>query len=795
MSLGKPIILSSDSGQADSGLNNSSSNQKRFSRRQIMFGAIFLLVFLLILLVIFFIFKKSWFGSSEKISGSSANLQGQASSTVSANLPNFGTSEEGLGQIAIASSSSSNLSVEYLSFQDFYEAPNNVVETRLNDYKLPLNVKIDVMNYYDVSRKLNLDGALDSLNTNGLVIINNPWTSASDFYSLYGNINKQQLPILLTSDFIIYQYQNILKKVFKDVEQNVFYDNLWDINKEMYTVARERYEARLAAIGDVNDALLEGERLETVFFAVALELMKPASNQISSKNSAEANGLFTVAEADRFYFTLPTYLSDDVKAELKLIREAKALAKSPVFLYQRNYNDFIVPGEYLSDAKLRNFYLTTKWLNSVFPLNYRDKDCPACLLDQTDWRINLTAASLLAKDFSSSVEIKSKWARIYKVMSFFKGLQEDWNYLHYRDTLVAVFGSDYKIEDIFGSQNTERDANLEKLRSKLLGNSFSEIAGYVGQDDQSARATAGLKILAENYWPNSYIFKRLVSPSVGSYLGSSTPAMNITACSSKQSVTPPLRCNGIALDVINLVHPITGNDYFLENSKYDGYSQAAQGIRDELTKNSVWHWSNYWTTLRLVQSYLDAGHNKLPTFTQSTAWQDKELKTAAGAWINLQLPLEKFTGNTTDDNSLNNSSRLNDYSYIEPNIDVINEMAANSQMLLRMFSALQLDLDVTVALQDLRNFSSNLQSLRAIILKELSGEKLATADNETIAKFISAFKLTSPVTTKQIAIKINSQKNVLREDLSRFKLLVLVHQEGDNKIFSIGPVWNYQESR
>ena len=196
---------------------------------------------------------------------------------------------------------------------------------------------------------------------------------------------------------MIFNYQNILKKSFKDIEANVFYDNLWDINQQLYTVAKTRYEARLSSIGNVNDSVLEGERLETAFFAVALELLKPAVNQVSGGNAVADPSLFTKTEADRFYFVVPPYLRADVLAEEKLIRGAGApSAKSPVLLYARNYQDFSVPADYRGNAKLNNFYLTTKWLNSVFPLNYRTKDCSNCLFDQADWRINLTAASLIS---------------------------------------------------------------------------------------------------------------------------------------------------------------------------------------------------------------------------------------------------------------------------------------------------------------------------------------------------------------------------------------------------------------
>ncbi|MFA5155006.1 MAG: DUF3160 domain-containing protein [Patescibacteria group bacterium] len=719
-----------------------------------------------------------------------------AATSAPATLPNLNVPETATTSVDTATSSGQ--AVEYLAFSDFYEAPDNSFKSRLNDYELPLNVKIDVMNYYDVSRKLDLDPGLDNLNNYGFTTIANPWPKeAPDFYSLYSGLSSRQIPLVITSDFLIYYYQNIFKKTFKDVEENVFYDNLWEISREMYNVAKNRYESRLAAIGDINDSVLEGERLEMAFFAVALELLKPTTAQVAAKGEANPAGLFTSSEADHFYFVVPPYLRDDVLAEVKLIRDGRTKTKSPVTLYPRNYAEFVVPADYLANAKLNNFYLTTRWLNSVFPLNYKGKDCPDCLLDQADWRINLTAASLIAQDFSRLPEVKNKWARIYKVMSFFKGLRAQLDYVYYRDALVNLFGADYNLEQLFDDQNKEATANLEKLRVRLLSHDFPAISGALAKNDPANRAQLGLRMLAEPYWPNDYIFNRLVAPAVTTYTGSSTRPVNATACLSRPS-NDYHRCNGIVLDVINLVHPVVGEDYFTENTNYVGYAAAARDLRQELDKSGVWHLNNYWTTLSLIKAALGADKSQLPAFARSQAWPSRTLQTAAAAWINLQLPLDKFlVAPVQKGQSLDNLARWSENSYVEPNLALLNELLANNNMLLKMFAALQLEPDVRLALQDVRGFSDNLESLKQIVVKELSGVKLTEKDNEFIADFTKQLQVAaSPAAAKQLSITLSGRKSAtLREDLSHLRLLVIIHQEGNNKVFSVGPVWDYWENR
>ncbi len=694
---------------------------------------------------------------------------------------------------SVASSSLQNLAVEYLSFDDFYSALEDDVEISIDDYELPINVKIDVMNYYDVSRKLNLDPYLDNLNNLGFAVIDNPWSkTTSNFSEVYTNLDSKQVPMLVTSDYLFFYYQNILKKVFKDIEENVFYDNLWDINTALYQAAKNRYEARLASIGNINDPILEAERLETAFFAVALELLKPVADQISVKDALDNKQKFSASDAERFYFVVPPYLREDVLSEVSLIRMGKAVsAKSPVLLYNRNYKEFTVPSDYQDNVKLNNFYLTTKWLNSVFPLNYRDQSCPDCLLDKVDWRISLTAASLIAQDFSAQPELSGRWARIYKTVSFFKGLREDYNYVTYRDGLNKLFGEDFKSEELFDSKNSEAIANLEKFRQELLTQEWPDMSGAL--DKVEDKEAIGFRMLAESYWPNDYIFKKLTTPSVGAYIGSTTAEFNQTICSDKRNYG---RCSGMVFDAVNLVYPISGNEYFSENTNYSGYNEAASVLREELDQMPSWHSSNYWSNLKLMSQYLSVSRSEQPIFTGSEVWNNQTLRTAAAAWVNLQLPLQKYTINvsTTPDKGLG-FLRDVDNSYVEPNLPLINGILAHNTMLLGMFNALQLDIEVRLAAAELRNFAVRLNEIKEVVLKELRGESLDSEDNKVVVNFIRELEV-SPVkvSNQQVKLNMNSGED-LNLDLSDFKIMVLVHQYEGNKVFSVGPVWNYKEGR
>jgi hypothetical protein len=247
----------------------------------------------------------------------------------------------------------------------------------------------------------------------------------------------------------------------------------------------------------------------------------------------------------------------------------------------------------------------------------------------------------------------------------------------------------------------------------------------------------------------------------------------------------------LALDVINLAHPVIGHDYFTANSNYANYSAKSDGLRAELAKTDPWHVNNYWASLNFIKSFLAIDKNNIPLYGRSDAWRDRSLGLAAGAWINLQLPVDKLAA---VNRSASSSDLLDENSYVEPNLNLINELLANNNMLLGMFSALQLDLEVRVAWQSLKDLSADLMALKSMMTKELSGEDLSATDRAVISRLTGAWQAPAPLASKQLNLKSPAQTKGWREDLSNLKILLLVHQSGGSPVFAAGPVWDYKEA-
>ncbi|HQQ38227.1 MAG TPA: DUF3160 domain-containing protein [bacterium] len=735
-----------------------------------------------------------WLSQRLKSSSQPSGDDSQASSSAPARLNDFHL--EGIdGQKEGSNTAEEPNAVEYLYFSYFYHEPDNIIDDfKFPEYAVPINVKLDVSNYYDVSRKLNLDSSLESLNKNGFAILDNPWPKeANDFYALGALLDDKQIPLFISADFISYYYQSILKMSFKEIEEGVFYESLWNINRTLYEGARIRYENHLQVSGNINDRVLEGERLEAAFFAVSLELLKPRLDQVDSANNLNS-GKFSGRDQQKFSFTLPAYLSDDVTKELELIRAAKEQQKSPVLLYDRDYKSFIIPQEYKNNARLQNFYLTAVWLNSVFPLNYRDESCPECLLDKDDWRINFTAASLIASDFANNQELKSEWARIYKIISFFKGLRDGWNYVHYRDGLKNSFGDDFDVTRLFAEDNPEAEANMEKLRQNLLQREVVPMQGGLSLKTMAGYKIAGLQFLADFYWPNDFIFGHLRYPEVGVYQGGEKPvANNVTACLVQKKYQ---RCQGSSQDILSLLYPAWNGPLFLENGNYANYKEALENLRPLVEGGMNENLNNYWSSLLANRYYLNISDTRLPAYLRSKDWRAHMANSVLGSWTDMQLPLDKISlrSQSTNNSNLGATVSFSEYNWVEPNIDYLDRLLAHNQMILGMFEAIGLDEKSSLATNNIREAGRQLAGLRAIIAKQAVGEDLNADDNRFIRDFVRAYLVEEPA-EKTLSWRNNSLGANIKESLGSPRLLIIAHPVGDKIVFSVGPVFNHQESK
>jgi len=723
-------------------------------------------------------------------------------------LPTLGQGGDGNGgdgQLA-------NLKAEELFFGNFYHAPPARPTPLVSGVSLPTNIKERAANYYPFNREIDLTAAVGTVNQQGFAVINNPFAKEADnFLSVYEVLNSRNIPFLITNDFLLYYYHTATKNIFKNIESEVFYQEFWEINKQMFALADQRYCDRYAKVGILNDPILEGLRLEAVYFALPLELMKPKAKQISQVDKdlsgnaqpGEKRRLFSQSEAKYFSFTPPAYLADTIKREMELIElgpKSDRAVRSPALLYLRDYREFSVPKEYVDNAKLNNFYLASRWANSIFPLFYQDeKDCPDCLLDKEDWLVNQTAAHLIARDFSANQELKNRWAKIYKTISFFTDLRSELTYLNYAQDFGEVFSDPVRtVEDVFSNENSSRPADVAALQKKIAAVTFDPAKG--GLSRQTDKPDIGMRMLQTTFNPALFVYDQLLYDRVGehnSYNFRVRDLENITVCQGAQGIA--VRCRAFGLDIINAVfdEPI-GTSYFVKNTDYRLYGNQAPLVRNHFNgfNNQEWHNNLYWSTLDLVRKTLNTRTITNFPYTLTDAWGEVNLNTALGAMADAQLPLDRWALSIKKANRLSVDENIVKYHYLETNQTLVNELAANTEMLFNVLSGLNL---VERNNNEFNVLLTDWYSLQRLIAKETAGEDFNFNDwsflNELISRYyvVGEGEKTLRLSFTNPANPVPGQAKKLRQTVDGVKLLVSVQHHQDRDILVAGPVFNFKE--
>lgn len=719
------------------------------------------------------------------------------------------------------------IKAETLFFGNYYHPINDQVSVKAKGIALPTNIKKIASNYYPIDREISLVNAFESINKNGFAVIDNPFAKqANDFYSIYTLLNQKNISYLVTDDFLLYYYQNSLKNIFKTIETDVFYKEFWEINKQMFEVADKRYRERYAKVGFLNDPVLEGLRTEAVYFATMLEILKPTPKQVLSatKDSVQVKdyykNFFSDQEAKYYSFTAPAYLTDTISKEMTLInrgiRNDKPV-RSPALLYTRDYREFEVPKEYAANGRLRNFYLANTWANSIFPLFYKNADCPDCLLDYEDWVINQAAAHLIARDLNANQDLKNRWAKIHKIIAFMGNLRQELTYLEYQKSFIELFGDPETetakkwvsagkltspapfrtIEDVFDVANSNRDKELKALGDKIAGVTFDIYKGGLDRNTPEGKAASGMRMLAVSFDPTKYVYNQLLYDKVGPHLNFDYKIKdykNVTTCVGTGRVTN--RCRAFGLDIINAVfdEPIK-SDYFKINTNYKNYGNQAPIIRKHFNSFDALGWNNnlYWASLDLSRQMLNNHRIDNLPYTQTDAWVDVNLITAQATVLNSRLPVDRWSLAIKKDTNIENEESIVKYNYVETNLKLVNELIAKTQMVYDVFVGLDL---VQPNNTEFEQMVADLNNLKSIILKELKAEDFYFKDWTFLNEFTSRYYLDS-IGNKQITsvfpVPDSRQAKSLKQVNDGVKLLITAQHHQGRDLLVVGPVFNYRE--
>jgi len=686
---------------------------------------------------------------------------------------------------------------KYISL--FWKMPQLTITAKTPAYTLPLkNIKEQVANYRDFSRKIDLTADLAKLGTNGFVVVTNPLAAKSNnWQTVYGNIQKTPVPIFVTADSVSGIYLDTLNVVYREIEQEIFYQSLWQLLKEEFDKVSQRYAYASRNVGIETNLITEANRLELAYLSVGLKLLQPEGGQIQP-SIAGSNKYFTSQEAQTYNFVVPPALATEVNNEIKLINSQTKSAKSPIFLYQKSYANYLVPDYYQTSEKLKNYYLAKTWLSDIlFPLWNQSDSCPKCLLDQDDNAINFVAGLYLSSDLAGNQNLKNRWANIYKSIAFFRGTEANLTYLYYDLALHNMFGQDYDLDKIFTGNATSTKITIGKLREKI--NAFTFPQALVGTAE--IKENKGLRLLRQQYLFESTLLQTLSGQAV-KYADQTkkSEALPFTACNDQTGI---YRCFPTGLDLFNFLGNAEAKKILAStgDSNYDVYSKNLTTFNQSFKNfdDVNWHENSYLSLLWSLKYLNPASAKGLPSFMQTAAWNKKTLNTELGAWVNFhhEINFEKVKDEQA-------AKTLNEflYGYVEPQPEFYAQLLANTNMIIDGFKSLQLIITQSKSDDRLLNLKQLLEKLVAISQKELANTALSADDYNFINGFADQISgLTGDVKESDLQNNYSftyqpKSNQTLTESINDLKYLIAVYPDHTGKLFfAIGPVYDYAETR
>jgi len=257
------------------------------------------------------------------------------------------------------------------------------------------------------------------------------------------------------------------------------------------------------------------------------------------------------------------------------------------------------------------------------------------------------------------------------------------------------------------------------------------------------------------------------------------------------------RCRGTIYDLIKLIFngPIS-DSYIIKNTDYQYYAQSLQSLQNRFNQftQADWHNTNFWSTLDLSRVMIE--YRQIPNFdyTSTSAWTNQNLRTAAGALFNIQMPIEQWVPFFRREiGTLEDSRDIVKYNFIEPNLYFANELLANTHTLFKTLYSLGLIKENDVQFKEL---IGNLVTIKKIINKELFDQEFSFDDWQFLNDLVGQYYIsqTNEKTVKRGFVNPETNKEYyLQQSLANCQLLVEVQNHQNRQVIVVGPIFNYQE--
>ena len=704
---------------------------------------------------------------------------------------------QGSGVITVPSFSTSASDNPKYALASYYSSEGLLISSNVQQYSLPIDMTM-VTNSNLILSKFYLNNIqLDILNRNGFVVVD--YGPVDSVIQPYTDLKESDIPIFITSDSLLHLYHVQFDEILKGIEEREFFYSILNMSKVLFDKSIEDY----STFSDT--ALKEAAKRNIAFFGVGLLLL-----QTPTEDYDETDDIIKID------FEIPTYVSDEINNEIKLIEAHEGFSESPLFIYEEDYSQYKPRGHYTRSEILRRYFKAMMWYGRIsFLMKGGDPACSACeyLISEYDSKVQTIQGSLISTMLPNQniddQTVEDMWNRIYSVTSFFVGTADDLTPYEYLNCIREVFGNEFSASDF------SDDTKLLDLKTKLIQLRSPKIYGGTGNIivglpvtketlDEVLEKTKGMRLMGQRFIPDSYMFQNLVT-TTGDYIGEDNP---FTMCVTGAGRLA--RCFPRGLDVMavlgsdrayDILESEGDTDYEGVNTSYDiQLDFLKENFSDDNINISEWNRNLYWGWLYTLKALIKTFDESYPVFMQQDAWLDKELNTALASWSQLRhdtilyakqsyTPLEKGISWPPEETK----------GYIEPVPEFYNRLLSLTKMTREGLTSLNVLSQLeTSRLESLENILTRLIEISTDILEN---NGLSDDDYDYIRNFgtklgslTTGVEETGQETTIIADVHTDANTNMCLEEGVGYVDLILVAYVIDNEIIiGAGPVFSYYE--
>ena len=638
--------------------------------------------------------------------------------------------------------------------------PARAEPVRLGKFPLTQNLPLnegDLVNP-ELIFEMGVGEAKEKLLNRGFVLVR--WGKYSDLSKAYHHLKLRGYPIYVTVDSFLHAYHVQFDSILADIEEEYLYSDLINLTGRMIDLCS-------------SDILKVGRPAvkNLAYFSVAMKLLDPD-------------------------YEPPDEVKDIVESEIELINGGK-IANSSLFGYLEDYSQYKPRGHYTRSEKLERYFRAMMWYGRMAFLIRRG------LVSEERSRELTMQASLIAARLSSDPNASRYWSRIYEVTSFFVGFADDYTPYDYLEVLKSLFGGTLSLEEL---NSIRKDDVILKFRYELLRRGKPKIYGGTGacevfppvteeKLERCLEKSAGMRFMGQRYVPDSYVFQRLVAPSVGLFRGSGRPFTLV------ETQIGPARGFPRGLDWFAVIGSDRALDIMREegDTSYEGYEDRLRELREEFSSVD-WSKNLYWSWLDALRLLVRERGDEYPPYMRSEAWLDRQLQTALASWAELRHDTILYAKQSYTP-KLTAAPPPAELGAVEPLPQVYGRLESLVNQTMRGLEEMgYLSQEAKVRLEVL---ARALRTAREISLKELSGEPLNESDLYFIGNFADVMdsvmtgldeRARSTVLVADVHTDLNSGE-VLEEAVGRLDLIVVAFPTPNGTTLMVGPVLSYYEFR